>query len=364
MKILFLSRPITNGGDFLFSERAREILAANLPQAQITVKHVLDEMSLDFINSFDKVVIAGGPMYDNRFLTRDAQPLFRNLEEVHPSIHFLCNGWYGSNINKSYIYIYIYYDSVINDLKRIEAKGGSFSCRDYITETVLRNNGLKNIYMTGCAAWYDLDKIEDSKLKPLDFSNIRKVVVSDQGLTKDSQWHDVKFNQTKGLVEFVKTRFNKAEIIFTFNGGINTKYSGDFNHRICKYLAKHGIEYVDLSGSMEGFHICDDADLHIGYRVHSHIYALSQRIPSILIEEDARGGGVNQALGLQDIQNYSCNVDGNFAPNPYMLYELNYYLQELEREKCSRLQTAINRMHDVYETVTVPYIKNVIGREA
>lgn len=108
MKILFLSRPITNGGDFLFSERAREILAANLPQAQITVKHVLDEMSLDFINSFDKVVIAGGPMYDNRFLTRDAQPLFRNLEEVHPSIHFLCNGWYGSNINKSYIYIYIY----------------------------------------------------------------------------------------------------------------------------------------------------------------------------------------------------------------------------------------------------------------
>jgi len=364
MKILFLSRPITNGGDFLFSERAKEILAANLPKAQITVKHVLDEMNMDFINGFDKVVIAGGPMYDNRFLTREAQPLFRNLETIRPTIHFLCNGWYGMNINKNYIYIYNFYDNIINDLKQIEAKGGSFSCRDYITETVLRNNGLKNIYMTGCAAWYDLENLGDSQLKSLDFSNVRKVVISDQGLTKDSQWHEVKFQQTKELVEFVKMRFNKAEIVFTFNGGIDTKYSGDFNRGICEYLTGKGIEYVDLSGSMEGFHICDDADLHIGYRVHSHIYALSQRIPSILIEEDARGGGVNQALGLPDIQNYSCNEEGNFAPNPYMLSELDYYLQELERENCSRLQAAIKRMQDVYKDVVVPYIQNVIGREA
>lgn len=364
MKILFLSRPIINGGDFLFSGRAKEILDANLPQAQITVKHVLDEMGLDFVNSFDKVVIAGGPMYDNRFLTRDALPLFRNLEDIYPSIHFLCNGWYGSNINKKKIYIDRFCDDVINNLRQVEAKGGSFSCRDYITETVLRNNGLKHIYMTGCAAWYDLDKLGVSQLNPLDFSNVRKVAISDQGLTKDSQWHEVKFLQTKELVEFVKTRFSKAEIVFTFNGGIDTKYSGDFNRRICGYLTEQGITYVDLSGSMEGFHIYDDADLHIGYRVHSHIYALSQRIPSILIEEDARGGGVNQALGLPDIQNYRCNEEGNFAPNPYMLSEIDYYLQELEREHCSRLQAAIKRMQDVYETVVVPYIKNVIGREA
>ena len=229
---------------------------------------------------------------------------------------------------------------------------------------MLRNNGLKNVYMTGCAAWYDLEKIGYSKLRSLDFENIRKVVISDQGLTKDSKWHEVKFQQTKSLVEFVKSRFNNVELVFTFNGGIDTKYSGTFNRRICEYLAGQGIAYVDLSGSMEGFHTCDDADLHIGYRVHSHIYALSQRIPSILIEEDARGGGVNQALGLPDIQNYSCNEEGNFVVNPYMLSELDYYLQELEREHCSRLQVAIKRMQDVYKDVVVPYIQNVIGREA
>ncbi|SFT66722.1 Polysaccharide pyruvyl transferase [Selenomonas sp. GACV-9] len=361
MKILFLSRPITNGGDFLFSERAKELLCANLPQAEVTVHHLLDEMDAAYINTFDKVVIAGGPLYDNRFLTRESIPFFAFLAEIKPPIHFLSNGWYGSNINNIYIYIYNFYDSVIADLKYIEEHGGSFSCRDYITETVLRNNGLKNIHMVGCAAWYDMEKLENQKLRNLDFSKVRKIAISDQGMTKNSKWHEVKFKQTKKLVEFVQTRFPKVEIVFTFNGGIDTKYSGNFNRRICEFLSEQNISFCDLSGSMNGFHVYDDIDLHIGYRVHSHIYCLSQRIPTVLIEEDARGGGVNQALGLPDIQNYSTNDGEQFIENPYLFKELEVYLQELQREDCSRLQQAVNRMEDIYQRVVVPYIKNVIG---
>jgi ketol-acid reductoisomerase len=38
-------------------------------------------------------------------------------------------------------------------------------------------------------------------------------------------------------------------------------------------------------------------DFHLGYRVHSHIFSLSQRIPSILIAEDSRGVGQAEAMG-------------------------------------------------------------------
>jgi hypothetical protein len=38
-------------------------------------------------------------------------------------------------------------------------------------------------------------------------------------------------------------------------------------------------------------------DFHIGYRVHSHIFSLSQRKASILIAEDSRGVGQVAAMG-------------------------------------------------------------------
>jgi hypothetical protein len=38
-------------------------------------------------------------------------------------------------------------------------------------------------------------------------------------------------------------------------------------------------------------------DLHVGYRVHSHIFSLSQRKTSVLIGEDSRGIGQVAAMG-------------------------------------------------------------------
>lgn len=62
-------------------------------------------------------------------------------------------------------------------------------------------------------------------------------------------------------------------------------------------------QYVieDISGSKEGFKQYDECDLHIGFRVHAHIYNISMGNPSILINEDARGAGVNDALGIRNI---------------------------------------------------------------
>ena len=44
-------------------------------------------------------------------------------------------------------------------------------------------------------------------------------------------------------------------------------------------------------------HFYDKVDLHVGFRVHAHLYMLSMRKPSILLIEDGRGYGVFYSLG-------------------------------------------------------------------
>lgn len=252
-----------------------------------------------------------------------------------------------------HIYIYKYSKKVIDDLKFIENAGGTFSVRDYITEAVLRNNGLSNIYMTGCSAWYAIEYANKIYTAP---TSIKKIVISDPGVTKVKNFHEKQYQQLVSVVFYIISKFPNAHIKYTFNGGIYTKYSRDFNLRVAQFLKALNIEYYDISGSMKGFEIYDDCDLHIGYRVHSHIYCLSKCISTILIEEDARGAGVNEALGLPRIKNYSMKQEEKFIPNPYLLQQLDLYIDELEREKYSRIKFAIERMKDIYSKVLCPFI--------
>lgn len=67
-----------------------------------------------------------------------------------------------------------------------------------------------------------------------------------------------------------------------------------------------GWKVASLAGSLPKLEaLYGNADLHIGYRVHAHLFCLSRRIPSILINEDSRGVGQAAALGAT-----SLTVDG------------------------------------------------------
>ncbi|WP_346961698.1 hypothetical protein [Clostridium sp.] len=95
-----------------------------------------------------------------------------------------------------------------------------------------------------------------------------------------------------------------------------------------------GFEIEDLSYDLDKMAVYDESDLHIGYRVHAHIYCLSHRVKSILIHEDGRGEGVSQAINLQGINAYMTLVDENSKirkiVNDYTRKSLTDYIQELE----------------------------------
>ena len=128
-------------------------------------------------------------------------------------------------------------------------------------------------------------------------------------------------------------------------------------------MEKNRVEWIDISGGHEGFSVYDDCDLHIGFRVHAHIYNLSKRNRTILLEEDGRGAGVNEALGLSSIHAYDYDDSRSVKQqllnkigkkqisytNEYLNSEILRYIEHLNYTNWIEYDLAFNRMQFYYE---------------
>ena len=63
-------------------------------------------------------------------------------------------------------------------------------------------------------------------------------------------------------------------------------------------LINSKIKIKDVSYDLKKLDFYDDCEFHIGYRVHAHLYFLSKRLPSLLINEDGRGQGMVETMNL------------------------------------------------------------------
>ena len=111
--------------------------------------------------------------------------------------------------------------------------------------------------------------------------------------------------------------------------------------------------------------------LHVGMRVHAHIYNLSIRNPSLLLEEDGRGAGVNDALGLARLKIFnSVDVYGGQAcclkrltygfmaryiprlkRNRWVLKELKDELLNMQHDEFRRIRQAFAKQKDYFEVM-------------
>ena len=140
------------------------------------------------------------------------------------------------------------------------------------------------------------------------------------------------------------------------------------------------INIVDITGSVEGFKVYDDCDLHIGFRVHAHIYNLSNRHLSILIEEDGRGAGVNEALGIQGFKSTGYYINGivgnsifqkgirylskkavrkKVNSNPYLINDIDNYLKISKDNNYIQHEIAFENMKKYFQ-VMKKYIEKAI----
>jgi len=291
--IVLLSGQIKNIGDFLITDRARKLFEHFVDSDIVILDRTkkLDD-KLNIINKARFVVLCGGPAYAVN-IYKGIYPLVDDLSLITVPIIPFGLGWCGFPIGKPLEFKFNKESSVF--LKDVHINIDFSSCRDEITESVVKNNGMSNVQMTGCPVWYDLEFI-DKEFSGFKANNIVITTAAAPRLF----WQNIK------LVRLIKKEFPNAEnVYFSFHRGIMpdkyTKVVTSIGYILMCIGAKifmPSIKIKDVAYKMEKLDFYRDMDFHIGYRVHAHLYFLSQRKPSMLINEDGRGVGMMQTLGL------------------------------------------------------------------
>lgn len=350
MKFLLILASVsthTNAGDFLIRAGIEEQLKiANINYD----KKFAEEITVPIINTYAGVIIGGGPQYSMRMFNNNVYNVNKIYKEIEVPIFFEGAGIYNETCLLEDILESKFSDEFISFYNYIQMQGGGYGCRDYITQKVLQKNGLHTGKMIGCPAWFDRDKLDSIEIAAHVSRNPKKIVISDPGLTKLEINHFSKAEQTIEVIKYIKDKFGDAKVLFTFNNGINTKYSFKCNNAIKEFLIDNEIDYYDMAGNANMFSTYDDADLHIGFRLHSHIYCLRKRIPSILIEEDARGYGFNDAVGLPHLTSYKKEMvhNGVFVKNEYLIDLLDYTIDKMYKTDCIELTSCFSVMKHVF----------------
>lgn len=346
MKIGILSGAIKNAGDYLIVDRTIQLLKKYYSDAQIIkiYRNKPLDGKLRLLNSCDVLVLAGGPVVMENVYP-DFIPLVKDFSRLKTKIVSVGLGWYGDNDRNEYLYNYKISPSARKLFDKLSSDFAVLCCRDYLTVDVLKNNGYKNVILTGCPAWYNLETLGSTKLREDIKIPFRKICISDAAKSANR-------TQSVLLAKLMRNRYKDSEIFYVCHR--------DSDNQTAIMMRELGVKFVDVSGGIGGLNIYDDCDLHIGYRVHAHIYNLSQRNISVLIEEDARGAGIDRTLGLSSIKAY--DTCGGFFPalfkhfdfagstgvNKYVLKEVCDYLYHLETSNYKNMEYAYRKMQDTY----------------
>ena len=367
MKVLFLHGAIKNAGDFLIAHRSQLLIKKIIPEIEIIPVWEGEKTSTieEIIQKVDGIIFGGGPFFTSNIYPGDI-PFVSDINDLKVPMINIGGGWFGFNDDAETIRDYQMNDSSMELLRKIEASSKVLSCRDWHTENMLKLKGFK-AEMHGCPAWYDAEYMDMSSLRTT--KEIQNICISDPANIKNSE-------AARVVVRIIKNKFPDAKIKYIFHRGTWEKEDGKIGLQrkagIEKTLLENHIEWVDISGGYEGFKIYDTCDLHIGFRVHAHIYNLSHRNRSILIEEDGRGSGVNQALGLNSI--YAYNKKRIIKPvmirkicnrlftniNPYLEQDLTLQLERMENNNYLEYETAFSRMQFYYKKMC-SHIKQIEG---
>ena len=292
-----------NAGDFLIKYRAKQLFKDLRPNRKIIDFNSWEEFDSEKLNTVNKskaLILLGGPSLQKN-MRPDIYKMTKNIDDIRVPIITMGIGWKSLPGNWEDTYNYPLSSESIELLDRINNSGYLSSVRDYHTLNSIRFKGFDNFLMTGCPAYYDFEYIGKEIEKP----QIDKVAFS-LGVAfihSPSMEKLMKENILECKKEFEEKEF---EVVFhhsldrdKFLSTHGTTVAHNEKHRkFAKWLKEHKINYVDISGSAENLiDYYSEVDLHIGYRVHAHLFMSSISRFSILISEDGRAKGVKGVIG-------------------------------------------------------------------
>jgi hypothetical protein len=284
--IVTITGAFKNAGDYLIGDRARKLLAANTDAKIVDLnRRAIRDHHYEVLSSARAVLLTGGPAYRSNIYPN----IYKlDLSRVQAPVLAYGLGWRGElgQLAKDFRFE----PAAADFVESIHANKNLFSsARDHLTVEMLNAQGIKNVAMTGCPTWYDYDYLwHDYEFNP----NVKKLVFSMPAQIQPMVPH---------LIADLSKRFPKAKKYLSFQAGYqfdHAKEKRDWHIRMLAKAIAAGFRPVSFESNFEKFEkVMSSIDLHVGYRVHSHIFSVSQRKTSLLIAEDSRGIGQVEALG-------------------------------------------------------------------
>ena len=295
--IVTITGAYKNAGDHLIGLRAKKLLESFVDNEIVNLDR---KQPIDYtvLNSARMVLLTGGPA-----LQPSVFPGVYDLDlaKIEVPVSMFGLGW-KAGLGKS-VDEFSFNPDAQKFLGSLAQEALPVSARDLQSAQLLEKQGFSEVLMTGCPAWYDLEKMDEDYVLP---TEINSVVLTTPAIPN---------KQMLKLARAIKKQFPKAKKTILFQAGFSSthskksaEYTKKFN-RFRSRLALLGWQAVSSESDVSQMvGVLSEADLHVGYRVHSHLFMLSQRKASVLIAEDARGESQNQTLGLRQL-NTESSVD-------------------------------------------------------
>ena len=307
--IVLLSGAKKNIGDFLITDRVRALLQRLIGDEILWLPNwePLDGHEAE-IGAARAVIVAGGPGY-RPAMYGGVYPLFSDpeaLARLGVPVRFLGLGWKGEPGDE---FSLEHYRFTPRTLALVRALGdrARFSARDHLSLAVLARNGIPGV-MTGCPVWYDLDCLGNALRIPVE---VRRVVFTPP---EQQLFH----GQSREILRGLRRLLPDAEIVVAFHRGIEADSqtppkTAAILTEYAAFARSLGCLVEDVSYDLSRIAFYDACDLHVGYRLHGHLYFLSRRLPSVLLEEDGRGRGAAEALGAPSVRAWELTWSSRLA---------------------------------------------------
>lgn len=337
-----------NAGDYLIKHRGKQLLNKFRQDRELIDFDAwvpFDSEALERVNNSKALILLGGPSVQ-RTTRPNIYPLTEHIDDITVPILTMGVGWKSQLGSWEHTHKYELSSDTINLFHKINTSGYLSSVRDYHTLNTMSDRGYDNFLMTGCPAYYDLDALDNPVQQPEKIDNVAfSLGVS---FVKEKSAEEA----TKKQIIEMKEYFDVPNFKVVFHHSLNSKqhykaYPSNTRHfvkhkKMEEWLIDKGIDYVDISGSATSLiSFYQQIDLHVGYRVHAHIFMASQSKPSILIAEDGRGKAIPRTVGGNVVDAFSA------IKNRKMSKALNRLFPPLFQNKpnkmvCADIKAALN----------------------
>jgi hypothetical protein len=302
-QFVLLTGSKNNAGDFLIKHRAKALFEAfrgDRALVDLDAWVPFDGARLKEVNRSKALILMGGPALQQA-MRPNIYPMVGDLGEIRVPIIAMGIGWKSQSGHWGATRRYRLNEDTINLLESIEASGYLSSVRDYHTLNVLHSYGFEGYSMTGCPALYSLDHVGQAVVRP---ASVRKIGFS---LGVSFAGHKEIRRQTQELITSLRSIFEEAELSVAFHHSVAPEYLRTHGSRrslwrahqeMLQWLESEDVSHVDIAGGASKLiEFYSEMDLHVGYRVHAHIFMNSISKPSVLINEDGRGIALKDVIG-------------------------------------------------------------------